>query len=109
MVAVKNKILLFAICLLIIFLGIVIFPFALIFETIYLITKLFCKIFKKEISELSPKTLAKKILTLNGKLSRFVRSLLNRGLTQNLSEKLRYDAAKNLIRKINHMEEPADI
>lgn len=109
LVAVKNKILLFVIYLLSTVIGIALSPFALIFGIVLFIIKLFCKLFKLNISDLSPKKLIKKILSLNGRLNKIFSFLLSNGLARDLPEKLRRDAAKDIIRKINHMKKPADI
>ncbi len=109
LVRLKNFVALILLGILGIVCGIIVFPFAIVFGIIYFILKMICKLFKCDLKSLSPVKVVKKVITLNGRINSFVQFLFCKGISSEISEKLRMDAAKDLIRKINKMKEPADI
>lgn len=109
LVKLKSNVLFAAFVLLAVICGIILLPAAVVVGVMYLILKLICKIFKTDLASLSPIKFAKKILTLNGKVNLFFQFLSNKGVPLETLEKIRMDAAREIIRRIDKMKEPADV
>ncbi len=94
-------------------LGILLLPFALIFlvfKVVYKLVKLFFQMFKVDISSMETlKNSIKSKVFLFRYLDKMKQMASSRGLSQEIAERIRMDAAKQIFSRIKHMKSKPDV
>lgn len=89
--------------------GIILLPFGIVFGLFWAISKLFCQMFKIEHSVGGLKSLIKRAITLNGRLTNMLAAFRGQGLSEVASESIRMDAVKSMKKRMSAMKKPVDV